>query len=136
MSKALGVLIGRDGMRATLRATARRAEVDLSPGACWLLVRLRHDPDLDLVELASERGVRLAALESAFVELVARGDVEVDGDTGARALTPGGEATLARLLEAYRAELADMLTGWSPERHEELRALCVRFAPDAVPAPV
>ena len=88
------------------------------------------------MELAQDRGVRLAALEQAFVELVERGDIAVDASTGERSLTDAGRATLARLLEAYREQLAEMLAGWSPERHEELRALCVRFAPEAMPAPL
>ncbi len=135
VSRALGVLIGRDGMRDTLRASARRAGVDLSPAACWLLVRLRDAPGLDLAELAHGRGVRLAAVEGAFVELVGRGDIAVDPEDGERSVTPAGHDTLERLLEAYRAELAQMLGGWGPERHEELRALCARFAPEAAPAP-
>ncbi len=136
VSRALAVLIGRDGMRETLRAAAARAGVNLGPGASWLLVRLRDDPDLDLVELAEDRGVRLPALEQAFVELVERGDIAVDAATGARHLTDAGRDTLARLLEAYREQLTQMLSDWSPERHEELRALCVRCAPEAMPAPL
>ena len=135
VSRALGVLIGREGMRETFMASARRAGVDLSPGACWLLLRLRDEPGLDVVDLARRRGVRLTALEAALVELVERGDIAVEADDGRRSFTPVGHEALGRLLEAYRAELAEMLGGWGPERHDELRALCARFAPEAAPTP-
>ena len=134
ISRALNVLIGRHGMRDTIQASAARAGVDLSPGACWLLVRLRHDPALDIAALAHSRHIPAAALDRARAELSARGDL-ADGPAAERRLTPAGVEAAHRLLGAYREQLAEMLEGWSPERHAELRALCERLAPDAVPAP-
>ena len=73
LTRALSVLIGRDGMRRTIRATAARAGVNLSPAACWLLVRLREDPALDTEELARSRSVPPEVLAAALDELVGRG---------------------------------------------------------------
>ena len=133
LTRALSVLIGRDEMRRTIRATAARAGVDLSPAACWLLVRLRQDPALDTEELARSRSVPPEVLAAALDELVGRGLVTDDRD--GHPPTPAGTEAAERLIGAYREQLTVMLAGWSPERHQELRDLCARMASDAVPAP-
>jgi DNA-binding MarR family transcriptional regulator len=133
LSRPLDVLIGREGMRRTLHATAARAGLDLSPAAAFLLVRLKEDPGLDAAALASARGIRAGVLEAARGELTARGLIE-EGPDGHPPTWAGSEAA-ARPLAAHRDELTEMLAGWSPERHAELRDLCARMAPDAVPAP-
>ncbi|MGE4031659.1 MAG: DHA2 family efflux MFS transporter permease subunit [Thermoleophilia bacterium] len=133
LTKALDILIGREALRETFRATARRAGSDLPPAEGWLLVRLRDDPALDPDALAlahsADPGVlRAAAAELQERELVAAG-------AGGREPTPEGARLADALLAAYREELEDLLGGWSPERHAELRDLCARLAPDAMPRP-
>jgi DNA-binding MarR family transcriptional regulator len=63
--------------------------------------------------------------------LVRQGLVAVDPPGSAQAevsLTERGRETVARLLAARRDGLAELLAGWSPERHLELAALLRRLA--------
>ncbi len=129
LTRALGVLLGRDAVRSTIAAASARAGAGLSPAAAWLLVRLRAEPGLDLAGAARARAIAPGVLEAARAELEAAGLVGGDGPT------PEGARTAERLVEAYRHELTEMLAGWSPERHAELRELCARMAPEAAPAP-
>ena len=129
LTRALDVLLGREAMRGTIAAAAARAGVGLSPAASWLLVRLRAGPALDLAAAARARAIAPGVLEAARAELEDAGLVGDDGPT------QEGAETAGRLVEAYRRELTEMLAGWSPERHAELRELCARMAPEAAPPP-
>ena len=129
LTRALDVLLGREAMRRTIRAAASRAGVGLSPAASWLLVRLRAEPDLDLAGTARANAIAPGVLEDARAEL------EDAGLAGAAGPTVAGARTAEALVDAYRRELTEMLAGWSPERHAELRELCARMAPDAAPPP-
>ena len=101
-------------------------------------MRLRDDPDLDLVDAGPRiAGCGCRRSSGAFVELVDRGDIAVDSAHRANGTSPTPAATPWRgCWRPTGTQLTQMLSDWSPERHEELRALCVRFAPEAMPAPL
>ena len=106
---------------ARLRATWRsEAEVDLEPAEMWLLSRLGEDAAVDLAD------PRLAA---AGVSLRERGLIE-DGR-----LRADGEAAYGRVLGVRRQRLADLLEGWRPEEHDEVRAMLDEFAREFVAEP-
>ncbi len=133
LTRALDILMGREALRATFRATAARAGSDLPPAAGWLLVRLRDDPALDPAALARAHAADPDVLTAAADALERRGLV-APGPSG-REPTPEGARLADALLAAYRDELQELLAGWSPERHAELRDLCARLAPEAMPRP-
>ena len=121
-ARALSTLVGREGRRRLVEQLAARAGVDLSPAACWLVVRLAEDPAAEVEALCLSydipEPVGLAALE----ELRGRGLVV--GQT----VTPEGEAVSERLVAERRAAIARLCEGWEPERHAELTGLITRLA--------
>ncbi len=57
-SRALSVLIGREGRRELVAGLVERAGVDLSPAAAWLIVRLQETTPRSRVDPAALRGIR------------------------------------------------------------------------------
>jgi EmrB/QacA subfamily drug resistance transporter len=141
ISRALGVLLGREGRRAVVRRLAEEAGVDLSPAACWLLVRLKENPHTDLAEVSRRFDVPLELAEKALVELEERGmvvEAQPSEDAGTAAtsptyvLTPAAQDAVAKLVAARRASLARLLDGWSPDQHVDIAQLLTRLAHELV----
>jgi EmrB/QacA subfamily drug resistance transporter len=136
LSRALSVLVGREGRRRFVERIAERAGVDLSAAACWLLVRLAHDPSADIATLASDYAVPLPVAERGLEELEQRGLlVELpaggNGDTAgsyAYELTDVGREIEERLDTERRAGLARLLDGWEPDQHADLTTFLTRLA--------
>jgi len=134
ISRALGVLLGREGRRRVVARLAEEAGVDLSPAACWLLVRLSEDPHIDLAEVSRRFDVPLEVAQRALAEIKERGMVveaqapEAATTAPVRTLTPAGEEAVAKLVAARRASLARLLEGWSPEQHVDIAQLLTRLA--------
>src|ERR1019366_2642706 len=53
-ARALTVLVGREGRRDLVQRMAVRADVSLTPAACWLVVRLHEDPNADIPTLCRD----------------------------------------------------------------------------------
>jgi DNA-binding MarR family transcriptional regulator len=139
-SRALTVLVGRAGRRELVEHLAQRAGVELSPAACWLIIRLHEDPAADIPTLCADFDIPLAVGEGALDELTARSlvvtDAQADGRPG-REVTAEGTEIVARLIEERRASLARLCDGWEPEQNPELAALLVSLAHElAQEAPV
>ncbi len=155
ISRALGVLLGREGRRRAVERMAQHAGVDLSPAACWLLARLSEDPRTDLADVSRRFDVPLPVAEKALAELAGRAMVLQVGAEAAgaspdvvlpaeasgastdpavlvRTLTPAGQETVAKLIAERRAGLARLLEGWSPDQHDELAQLLTRLANELV----
>jgi EmrB/QacA subfamily drug resistance transporter len=133
ISRALGVLLGREGRRRVVQRLAEEAGVDLSAAACWLLVRLSEDPHTDLEEVSRRFEVPLEVTRKARGELEERGMVvrtePVQGTgTPAYTVTPAGREAVEKLVAARRASLARLLEGWSPEQHVDVAHLLTRLA--------
>ena len=133
LEHALSLLATRDMKRRYIVGVVNRAGLDLSPRAAWVLVRLDEDPDADLDQLAMSRGIDPALLRRAAEELLARG-LLIHGPDG-RAVTADGREVLARLVDARRARLDEILAEWQRERPDDLsRALAPlsrKLVPDA-----
>ena len=149
--RALSVLVGRDQMRQWLECVPAEAGTDLSLADCWVLVRLRRDPQVDLAALATADKIPVAALDGAVADLVERGllvagttsDLVVpNGSAVAQVendvrptpvLTPSGALVADQLICTVRSQLEKLLEGWSPEQFPELVPLLDEFACDIVP---
>jgi hypothetical protein len=127
-SRALGVLVGREGRRHLVERLADRAGVALGPAACWVAVRLQEDPQADIPALCREFGLPVEVGERGLQELIDSGMSEPEELAGGHPLTPAGQAAATRLVEERRASLARLCEGWSPERHADLAGLLTRLA--------
>ncbi len=131
-ARALSVAIGREDRRRAVEVLARRAGVDLSAAACWLLVRLRDDPAADIEALCASYDVPVDVGLKALSELRDRGLVleaaQPDGEPVSRMVTPEGEEIAERLVTARRAALAELCDGWAPDQNQDLASLLTRLA--------
>jgi EmrB/QacA subfamily drug resistance transporter len=141
-ARALSVAIGREDRRRAVEVLARRAGVDLSAAACWLLVRLSDDPQADIEALCAAYDVPVAVGWSALSELRDRRLIletsPRDGDVVSREVTSDGEEIAERLVATRRAALAQLCEGWSPEQNQDLGGLLTRLARELLreaPAP-
>jgi EmrB/QacA subfamily drug resistance transporter len=126
-SRALSVLVGRNGRRQLVARLAERAGVDLSPGACWLIARLNDDPHADIPRLCRSYAIPLEVGERARAELVDRKLVTRHGAqiTG---LIPEGHAIAERLTAERRAGMERLMEGWSASENPDLAVLLTRLA--------
>jgi DNA-binding MarR family transcriptional regulator len=123
IARALSVLTSRERLRPVYERIAARAGVDLPPAACWLLFRLDEQAPTTLAQLAGRGRVPESALLPYVERLQQDGLVEMSGGPAdCVTLTSQGQAVLDRLLAVRREGLAQLLAGWSPERHGELAA--------------
>ncbi len=72
IANKIGQLDRREGAREIVRRVAVRADVDLSPAACWLLARYHEDATTELDELARRIDIDAASLARARDELEER----------------------------------------------------------------
>ena len=146
-SRAISVLIGREGRRELVARLVERAGVDLSPAAAWLIVRLQEADDAhpaSIPQLCEQFGIPPDVGQRALRELDERALLRRDpaaGEDRGRivGVTPEGAAIASRLVEERRASLARRCAGWQPEDNAELTGLLTRLAremaPDEVRAP-
>jgi EmrB/QacA subfamily drug resistance transporter len=141
-ARALSVAVGREDRRRAVEVLARRAGVDLSAAACWLLVRLRDDPAADIEALCESYDVPVDVGWKALSELRDRGLVlegpQRDGERRAHEVTLEGEQTAERLVAERRAALAELCDGWAPDQNQDLADLLTRLARELLreaPAP-
>ena len=130
-ARALSVAVGREDRRRAVEVLARRAGVELSAAACWLLVRLRDDPAADIEALCASYDVPVDAGWRALSELRERQlvlEASRDGELTVREVTPDGEQIAERLVAERRAALAELCDGWAPDQNQDLGELLTRLA--------
>ncbi|HEX8976930.1 MAG TPA: MDR family MFS transporter [Solirubrobacteraceae bacterium] len=132
-SRALTVLVGRDGRRRLVAHLAERAGVALPPSACWLIVRLHEDPDADIPALCRDFDLPEELGARALAELEVAGMVQTDRDH--RTVTRAGAEAAEKLAAERRASLARLCEGWAPEQHADLAGLLTRLARELVREP-
>ena len=117
MERIVATLARRENRWRVYDQLARRAEIDLDPAELWLVARLGEDAHINLTDLR---------VVTALAQLRERGLV-ADGR-----LTGEGDVTYARVLDARREGLCELLEGWAPEKHDDVMALLERLARDLV----
>jgi len=150
LSRALSVLLGREGRKHLVEQIAARAGVDLSAAAAWLLVRVYREPATSIEELSETWDVPLDRARAGLTELIDRGMVspngqfsrDIGGDTAAispenppdgHPVTDLGRETADKLIAERHATLCRLLDGWEPERHSEVTTLLTRIADEIRP---
>jgi EmrB/QacA subfamily drug resistance transporter len=118
-------IANRENRVELYQTMAHRAGVDLPPQSCWLLYRLADRPAETVQQVAARLKVSREILELAVRGLVAAGMVVVvqRGTEHDVTLTPAGLDAMARLTEARRNGLTELLEGWNPREHPELEAM-------------
>jgi EmrB/QacA subfamily drug resistance transporter len=134
ISRALSVLIGREGRRQFVAGIASRAGVDLSPAAAWLLAVSYREPGSSVAELSETWDVPLERGLAGLEELNARGMIVVAEEGVVASVTPVGRETAEKLIAERRATLSRLLDGWDPERHDEVAGLLTRLAEEVSPS--
>ncbi|HEX3793292.1 MAG TPA: MDR family MFS transporter [Acidimicrobiales bacterium] len=138
----------RQNRQELYETLAQRAEVDLPARSCWLLYRLSDRPASTVDQVAKRLKVDQSIIEPGIEGLLAAGMIEevTRGTECDLVLTPKGLDAIARLTEARRSGLTELLDGWNPEEHPEvvdmvknlasaLMADDERLVADAMPRP-
>ena len=113
LERILATLARRENRWRVYAEVAEHAGVDLDPTELWLLGRLGEEAAIDLDD---------PQLAAAGASLRERGLIEesrLGGD---------GRAVYGRVLAMRRRRLAELLDGWAPEDHDEVRAMLDSFA--------
>jgi DNA-binding MarR family transcriptional regulator len=135
--RGLGILANRDVQRSYVEGIVRRAGLDLSPAAAWLLLRLQDEPELDVDALARRAGLPEERLNAGMSQLRERGYIVETPSAGSRAvartLTPAGCDVHDRLAAARRERLVELRRQWPPEQREQLAEVLQRLAGELVP---
>ncbi len=117
LERIVATLARRENRWRVYEQLAKRAEVDLDPGELWLLSRLGEGAAVDVAD---------PQLAAAHASLRERGLVENAHLAGE------GELVYGRVVEARRVGLAELLEGWEPEQHDDVRHMLDRLAREAV----
>lgn len=140
MSRALSVLLGREGRRRLAEQIAARAGVDLSGAGSWLLTQFARDPEANVAELSERYDVAPEISERALQELIERDmvvAVPLDSDDLQAApepalvrheVTPQGRDASERLIAERRATVGRLMDGWNAEQYADLATLLTRLA--------
>jgi DNA-binding MarR family transcriptional regulator len=115
------VLARREERWGIYERLAARAGLELAPPEVWLLARLGEREPKTRADLAADLGVESARVESALSGLE-RGALVV-GRNGRVELTDVGLRCHERLVAARRDGLRELLAGWEPDRHPDVRRL-------------
>jgi EmrB/QacA subfamily drug resistance transporter len=135
LRRGLAIFAHRDVQRAHIAQIVARAGLSLTPGAAWLLVRIEHEPTVNLAMLGEEHQVSVERLMSIRDELERAGLIAptAQGEGGPWRLTAAGCDALARLIDARRAHLADLIAEWPVEQRagvaRELQRIAERLVP-------
>jgi EmrB/QacA subfamily drug resistance transporter len=130
IERPLAVLANRDQRWEQYERLARRADVDLRPPELWLLARLGRRVPIAEVDLGEQLPVDPDRLAGALEEL--RREQLVGGEDGVLVLTDIGTERYERVVEARCQGLRELLDGWNPDEHAELRKLIADLGRDLV----
>jgi EmrB/QacA subfamily drug resistance transporter len=125
--RELTVAIGREKTRDLIQQVSDRSGLGLTVGETWLMGRLRRGIDLDLPALAERHSADLSRLEAARDGLLGK-DLIVLGAGGHAEFTEKGRAELAKLSQARRAVLEDLVADWSPEADVALAPVLAKLS--------
>ena len=137
--RGLASLASREAQVRYLRQIAAEAQVDLTPAAAWLLVRLEQEPGVDPATLGATHAIDASRISNAIDELSTRGFVASSNGSERRGwhlgVTPDGCEALGRIVRVRRAHLAQAAAefGVNGENTSTLRGIERELVPDARP---
>jgi EmrB/QacA subfamily drug resistance transporter len=132
--RGLAILADRDLQRAYVEGIARRAGVQLSAAAAWLLLRMESCRSRDLRALAKREGFAPDRIDAAIDELTAGGYlVAAAGEDTVHQPTPTGCEVQERLAAARRERLAALQAEWPAAQRQRLAVALERLARELVP---
>ena len=103
---------------------ADAAEIDVTPGEAWLLLRIDQVEAVTADELAARYKLQPDAVASLLADLGTHRLVE--GAPGVR-LTERGHEAVQKMDDARQEALQRLLEDWQPEQHAEVLQLLERF---------
>jgi DNA-binding MarR family transcriptional regulator len=130
IERALTVLAGRQQRWELYERLAARADVDLPPPQLWLLARLGERVPTGQQRLLEQLPVDHDAVSVTLQDLRERSLISDQDDV--ITLTASGRADYQRLVTARCAGLRELLDGWNPDEHPELRRLIDELGRDLV----
>jgi EmrB/QacA subfamily drug resistance transporter len=137
IERALSRLARREERWQLYERLGGRAGLDLAPPELWLLARLGERTPLTEDQLGEQLPVDPVQIAAALEQLERRSLVEQDGG-GPIELTKTGREDYERLVTARCDGLRELLSGWDPDEHPQLRELIDKLGRDLVseiPAP-
>ncbi len=121
-------LTARENRWQVYTRTAARMGIALEPDELWLLARIGEMKDpTTMTELEQRLRIGDAGCLTLLARLVAAGLVTESGD-GSFELSDGGRADYQGLLQQREQDLKDMLAGWEPDEHPDVRAMMRELA--------
>jgi EmrB/QacA subfamily drug resistance transporter len=126
LERSLSSLAQRENRWQAYEQFALRAGLDLSPPELWLLARIDERQPVSVEQLRSEFGLGDALMTSSLTELTARSLVRTENSR--LRLTKAGSDVRERIHTARCSDLNDLLSGWKPERHAEIRRIVDQLA--------
>lgn len=133
LTMAIARVMTSDDRKRVYQRLAETAEVDLSPGAAWMVWRLHVHGESSVAEMAKETKIESPRLNRVLEELtqkklaVSAALAPGSDDISAR-LSDEGEAVALRLRSAVRAHLVELLDDWAPADEEGIQAAISHIA--------
>ena len=121
----LSKLAQRENRHLVYERLASAADIDVTPGEAWLLLRVDQFDAASADELAARYKLQPDAVSGLLADLGTQGLVE--GSPQVR-LTERGHAAVQKMAEARQEALQQFLEEWEPEQHPEVVQLLERFA--------
>ena len=121
----LSKLAQRENRHLVYERLASAAEIDVTPGEAWLLLRVDRVDGVTAEELAGRYKLRVDAVSTLLSDLDAHGLVE--GEPRVR-LTERGQDAVQKMADTRQEALQRFLEEWQPEQHPEVLQLLERFA--------
>jgi EmrB/QacA subfamily drug resistance transporter len=131
IERALSRLARREERWQLYERLGGRAGLDLAPPELWLLARLGERTPLTEDQLGEQLPVDPVQIAAALEQLERRSLVEQDGG-GPIELTKTGREDYERLVTARCDGLRELLMGWDPDEHPQLRELIDKLGRDLV----
>lgn len=131
--RGLSVLADRDVRRRYVDAIVKRAGVELTPGAAWLLVQIEREPGVDIHVLGRKGKADPNKLSISRTELLEKSLVVPASTNDVYTLTGAGCDIYNRLVAARREHLAELWPEWSPKKREEVATILRNLARELIP---
>ncbi len=126
LERIVGALISDEGRTRAYEQLIARTGIDIGAAESWVLGRVAEREPVAVDALSSELSVSRGELDEHLESLRRRGYV-ADGN-GDVELTRRGRDAFDELLRARRDQLRTLLSGWQPDRDEQLSAAVDKLA--------